>query len=59
MGLFAVNSKWGWGWENFRREVSTGAGWGLPDWFRWHYTIVIPILVLVIFVMGIYQKFAS
>jgi len=59
MGLFAVNAKWGWGWENFRREVSTGSGWGLPGWFRWHYTIVIPILVLVIFVMGIYQKFAS
>ncbi len=59
MGLFAVNAKWGWGWVNFRREVSSGAGWGLPNWFRWHYAIVIPILVLTIFVTGIWQKFAS
>ena len=58
MGLFAVNAKWGWGWERFRREVSTGAGWGLPNWFRWHYALIIPILVIVIFVTGIVQKFA-
>lgn len=59
MGLFAINAKWGWGWADFRREVSSGAGWDLPNWFRWHYAIVIPILVLTIFVTGIWQKFAS
>ena len=57
MGLFAVNGKWGWGWENFRKEVSTGEGFGLPEWLKFHYAVVIPILVLAIFFMGIYQKF--
>ena len=58
-GLFASNVAWGWGWANFRREVSTGAGWKLPDWLRPYYLYAIPALMLVIFVTGVVQRFVS
>ena len=52
-GLFVVNARIGWGWERFRAAVSTGAGWGMPDWMRWHMSIAVPVLVVVVLLSGI------
>lgn len=55
--LFVVSRRLGWGWPAFRNEASTGAGAALPDWLKAHYAFVIPSLILVILVVGFYQKF--
>ncbi len=52
-GLFVVNGRIGWGWKAFRASVSEGSGPGMPDWMKWHYTLVIPVLVLIVMVAGL------
>ena len=54
--LFCVSKK-GWGWNNFLAEADQGEGLRFPKWSRRYLTYVLPIIVLVIFVMGYYQKF--
>ncbi len=58
-GFFAVNSTYGWGWKAFRRSVSTGVGWKLPDAMRYHLAIVVPLLILAVFVAGLIRSFTS
>ena len=45
---------WGWGWANCRNEISAGRGLSLPNWMRWHYAIVIPALIAIILVTGLW-----
>ena len=61
--LFCVSRR-GWGWENFVREVSAGAGAALPAWaaplgrfVRPYCTWVLPFLLLAVFAIGIWDKF--
>ncbi len=53
-GIFVVNKRWGWGWENFRRSVSDGIGWRMPNFLRYHMTFVVPVLILVVLVVGLF-----
>ncbi len=50
--------KFGWGWKNFTKEANTGKGMKVENWMRWYMTIVLPLIILVIFVMGLISKFA-
>ena len=50
--LFCV-TRYGWGWKNFMTEANTGKGLKVRPWMRWVMTIVVPIIIIVIFVMGI------
>ncbi|MDO5146065.1 MAG: sodium-dependent transporter [Eubacteriales bacterium] len=54
--LFCV-SRYGWGWDNFSREANTGTGLKMPRWLRPYLTYLLPILVLVIFTLGIKNTF--
>ena len=45
--------RYGWGWKNFVAEANEGKGLKVANWMRWYMTIVLPIIVLVIFFMGI------
>lgn len=54
--LFCV-TKYGWGWENFKKEANTGKGAKVQDWMRAYLTYVLPLIVLFIFAFGIYDKF--
>ncbi len=49
--------KCGWGWKNFTEEANHGKGMKVKPWMRWYMTIVLPILIIVIFVMGLVSKF--
>ena len=53
--LFCV-SKCGWGWENFLNEANTGEGLRFPSAILWYAKCVLPFVVLLIFVMGYWQK---
>lgn len=55
--LLFCTSRYGWGWENFMKEANTGKGVKMPNWMRWYLTYVLPIIVLVIFFIGIKNVF--
>ena len=50
--IFCTN-RYGWGWKNFMAEANTGKGLKVRSWMRWVFTIAIPIIILVIFIMGL------
>ena len=54
--LFCV-TRYGWGWQNYKKEVNTGKGLKMQDWMRGYLTYVLPLIVLFIFGFGLYDKF--
>jgi len=56
--LFCV-TRWGWGWDNYKKEVNTGDGLKMHDWMRGYLTYGLPLIVLFIFVFGLYDKFIA
>ncbi len=54
--LFCV-TRYGWGWDNYKKEVNTGDGLKVHDWMRGYLTYGLPLIVVFIFVFGIYDKF--
>ena len=56
--LFCV-TKYGWGWDNYKKEVNTGDGLKVQDWMRGYLTYVLPLIVVFIFAFGLYDKFLA
>ena len=56
--LFCV-TRYGWGWDNYKKEVNTGEGLKMPEWVRGYLTYILPLIVLFIFSFGIYDKFIA
>ena len=56
--LFCV-TRYGWGWENYKAEVNTGKGLKVHDWMRGYLTCGLPLIVIFIFLFGIYDKFLN
>ncbi|MGN0537011.1 MAG: sodium-dependent transporter [Acutalibacteraceae bacterium] len=54
--LFCVTKK-GWGWDNFVNEANTGNGIKIKKFMRGYMTYVLPVIVLIVFVMGLYNFF--
>lgn len=52
--IFCV-SKRGWGWNNYIKEVNTGSGTKMPQWARPYLTYILPILIIIIFLQGIFK----
>ncbi len=52
--IFCV-SKRGWGWNNYIKEVNTGSGTKIPQWSRPYLTYILPILIIIIFLQGIFK----
>lgn len=50
--LFCV-TRYGWGWDAFMKEANTGKGLKVASWMRPYMTFVIPVLIIVIFLLGI------
>ncbi|MBP3359691.1 MAG: sodium-dependent transporter [Clostridia bacterium] len=50
--LFCV-SRYGWGWKNFVAEANEGRGFKVANWMRFYMTYILPVIVLVIFILGI------
>ena len=47
------------GWDNYKKEVNTGKGLKMHDWMRGYLTYGLPLIVLFIFVFGLYDKFIA
>ena len=50
-------SRYGWGWKNFTKEANTGKGLMVKNWMRFYMTYILPIIIIVLFVVGILDKF--
>ena len=49
--------RYGWGWKRFLAETNTGAGPKLPDCLRVYCAYVLPVIIVVIFVIGLLKRF--
>ena len=56
--LFCV-TRYGWGWQNYKKEVNTGKGLKVQDWMRGYLTYVLPLIVVFIFAFGLSDKFLA
>ena len=54
--MFCV-TKYGWGYDNYLEECNTGKGVKMPRAFRHYFRFVLPVLILVIFISGIWSIF--
>ena len=55
--LLFCTSRYGWGWKNFKEEANEGGGLKVHDGIRFYVSYILPLIVLVIFVLGIKDKF--
>lgn len=51
--LFCVTKK-GWGFDNFIAEANAGKGLKLKKWMKPYMTYVLPLIIIVIFIVGIF-----
>lgn len=52
--LFCVSKK-GWGWNNFVKEANAGKGLKVQKFMKGYMTFVLPVIVFVVFAVGIYN----
>ncbi len=50
-------TRYGWGWKKFKEEANQGKGLKVKDWMRKYLTYVLPVLILILFVVGIINTF--
>ena len=50
-------TRWGIGWKKFTEEANTGKGMKVGNWMRWYMTFGLPVIILVIFVLGMISYF--
>jgi len=50
-------TRYGWGWNKFKEEANTGKGVKVADWMRGYMTFVLPVIIVILFVVGIYNFF--
>ena len=55
--LLFCTTRYGWGWKNFKEEANEGGGLKVKDGIRFYVSYILPLIVLVIFVLGIKDKF--
>ncbi|WP_373165747.1 sodium-dependent transporter [Agathobaculum sp. Marseille-P7918] len=55
--LLFCTTRYGWGWKNFKEEANEGGGMKVRDGIRFYVSYILPLIVVVIFVLGIKDKF--
>lgn len=55
--LLFCTSRYGWGWKKFKEEANAGKGLRVRDGMRIYVSYVLPVIVLVIFLLGMKDKF--
>ena len=58
--IFAIfcTSRFGWGWDKFTAEANEGKGFKVAKWMKGYMTYVLPVIILVIFVLGLISYFS-
>lgn len=55
--ILFCTTRYGWGWKKFKEEANTGKGLQVNDWMKGYCSYVLPVIVIVIFIVGIYNFF--
>lgn len=55
--LFCCSKRYGWGWDNFIKEVNTGKGMSFPQAIRIYIKYILPFILIWIWVQGYISKF--
>ena len=55
--VLACTRKFGWGWDKFLAEANTGKGRKMQNWMRGYMTWVLPVIIVALFLIGIWQFF--
>jgi NSS family neurotransmitter:Na+ symporter len=56
--LFCVSKK-GWGFHHFMEEANTGKGLKVSRWMRFYMTWILPMIIIFVFCVGLYNFFAK
>ncbi len=51
-------TRYGWGWKNFKAEANEGEGLKVAEFMRGYMTYVMPVIIVVLFILGLKEKFA-
>ncbi len=54
--LFCTRKR-GWGWEKFTAEANAGKGAKMQNWMRFYMTWILPLIILTVFIIGLYNFF--
>ena len=54
---FFCTRKKGWGWDNFENEANAGKGIKIRKWMKGYCSYVLPVIILIVFAVGIYTYF--
>ena len=54
--VFATSKK-GWGWKSLLAEANAGTGLKMQNWMRGYITYVLPVIVVILFVVGVLTYF--
>ncbi|MBE6763214.1 MAG: sodium-dependent transporter [Ruminococcaceae bacterium] len=57
MFVLFCTSRYGWGFEKFKAEANLGKGLKVKNWMRGYMTYVLPLIIAVLFVIGIVDTF--
>ena len=49
--------RYGWGWKKFVAEANEGKGLKVAKWMRPYVTSVLPLIILILFIIGIVNTF--
>lgn len=49
--------RYGWGWDKFMEEANEGKGLKVAKWMRPYMTFVLPVIIIVIFLVGLWNFF--
>lgn len=55
--VLACTRKFGWGWDKFLAEANTGKGRKMQNWMRGYMTWMLPVVIVALFIIGIWQFF--
>ena len=55
--LVFCTCRYGWGWKNFVEEANSGTGLKVQSWMRFYMTWILPVIIALIFALGMYQFF--
>ena len=54
--IFCI-SRYGWGWQAFLAEANEGSGLKVPKWLQRYATFGLPVVIVIIFILGMYNFF--
>lgn len=50
-------TRYGWGWKKFMEEANEGKGLKIAKWMRPYMTFVLPVIIIIIFLIGLWNFF--